>query len=72
MRQNSTQILEIINEESLNQSITNLISRYPEHTYNDRMINESHQQFLEIKDLLRVNIESNFFEKLVSQNGIKS
>lgn len=64
MRQNSTQILEIINEESLNQSITNLISRYPEHTYNDRMINESHQQFLEIKDLLRVNIESNFFEKI--------
>ncbi|WP_395762719.1 hypothetical protein ACH34F_12110 [Elizabethkingia anophelis] len=64
MKQSSTQILEIINDESLNQSITDLISSYPEHNYNDRIINESYQQFLEIKDLLRVNIESNFFEKI--------
>lgn len=64
MKQNSTQILEIINDESLNQSITDLISKYSEHNYNDRTINESYQQFLEIKDLLKVNIESSFFDRI--------
>lgn len=64
MKQNSTQILELLNKQELKDNFGNLISQYPDHTYNDRTINEAYQQFLEIIDILRVNIENGFFEKI--------
>jgi len=64
MKQNSTQILEFLDKQAIKDNFENLIAQYPEHTFNDRSINETFQQFLEINDILRVNIENGFFEKI--------
>lgn len=64
MKQNSTQILEQIDKQSIKDNFGNLIAQYPEHIFNDRTVNESYQQYLESIDILRVNIENGFFEKI--------
>lgn len=64
MKQNSTQILELLESQPIKDNFGNLISSYPEHIYNDRTVNESYLQYLEIIDILKVNIENGFLDKI--------
>lgn len=64
MKQNSTQILEFLDKQTIKDNFGNLVSQNPDHTYSDRTISESFQQFLEINDILRVNVENGAFEKI--------